>query len=177
MEDTDRSVLPAGDALRLIRCMEELLSRQAEAYKALVSLADAQRECLVNSDLEQLERIVRTQESLVVLLGRLEDERLQVHSSLAILLEFDPADTSIDILCDAVGRPQSRRLEETAGEIKRSLEDLAQTNRLNATLIKDALSYMQHWMDIISCHGRQPETYGSDAKGGPGRPRMIDRLV
>jgi len=144
------------------------LRAQAEVLAELVVLAQAENEALVSLDHEALRAAIAGQEERLARLARLDDERGSTAESVLCERGMRGSPGLLE-LCEALPPEEAAEGRALHAELCTLAGHLAERNRQNDVLLRQALHHAQHSIALLTGIARQEErsdTYGPTAHGG-----------
>lgn|GEM_PF-1643947 len=113
----------------------ELLQQQLAQYRQLLSLAEQKRDCLINLNVDKLERLVRAEAVQLRQISLLETKRLAATVALGTVLKLKAPLTLSDLIPYAEGARQSR-LKQLRGDFENLIPRLSAANQANRKLLQ-----------------------------------------
>lgn len=148
--------------------LAETLRAQAGLLAELVVLAQAENDALVALDHDALRDAIAGQEDRLARLSRLDAER-ETHA-LSLLRQCGlPGTPSLLQMCDVLPEAQASEGRALHAELRSLTLQLAERNRENDVLLRQALHHAQHSIALLTGIARQEErsdTYGPAGHGG-----------
>ncbi len=153
-----------------IKQLIDILNRQTMVYESILKLSKQKTDLIVAGKIKELENLVKLEQVLVLQISRLEQQREETIESLSSQLALQHEDISITNLLTHLKEEQQAQLISFQKRMKETIEELKNTNDLNAKLIKQSLEYIEFSMNMItgtSVSGTQYEDKGTtkDSKG------------
>ncbi len=125
--------------------LEELIrviGRQVEGYRSLVDLFDAERDAIVQADIDQLNAVIQEKEEALENIRLLERRRIETLDEVARRLELRTEDLTIRRLAKAVPLPFGDRLNRIADESGMVFERVQAASETNRRLCLQALAFV-----------------------------------
>ncbi len=155
-----------------IKQLFDILNRQTLVYESILKLSKQKTDLIVAGKIKELENLVKLEQALVLQISRLEKQREETSEELSsqLALQEDQNKISITNLLNHLNDEQQEQLKSFQQKMKEIVEELKNTNELNAKLIKQSLEYIEFSMNMItgtSVSGTQYEDKGTtkDSKG------------
>ena len=123
---------------------EEILNEELKGYKALLSLLQRERVCLLGFDTESYEAISKEKDTLVFRLRLLDEERQRVMSRLF------GGEMNLKRIAEATGNARLLEIRSTFLSLLQGVEEL---NNLNRMLIDRSLNYLRGTARFLSSAG------------------------
>ncbi|WHH61521.1 flagellar protein FlgN [Petroclostridium sp. X23] len=155
----------------MIKELFDILEQQERVYGKILKLSKDKTELVVSGKVTELENVVKLEQALVMQVGRLEQLRGTIAEHLAEKLNLGKQDITISTLMGYMDEVQQKKLKSFEQRMLEILEELKDTNQLNAKLIKQSLEYIEFSMNVIagtSAAGNNYEGKGTarETKGG-----------
>lgn len=155
-----------------------LLTQLIELYTAMLDLGRKKREVLIQSKVQELDEITRSEEALVRQVAKLEQTRGELLAELAAVLSLT-GEVSLQRLYAHAGPLRSKKLAEQGEKLTGLLEELKGLNGQNMQLIQQAMQFIDYNVNLLTRAVSDP-TYGpkASAPGGKGTNRSwIDAKI
>ncbi len=149
-------------SVRLIEILEE----ENRVYSDILDISRRKTRIIVDGKVDQLDRLTRTEQQMVIGIGRLEKEREGIIRQLAGHMGVERKDINIDMLRDRLRGGLKDRLSKAKDEIGKTLDELKKVNELNSQLIQKSLEYIDFSINLIAGDASR-STYS----GGKGKDR------
>lgn len=158
------------NAHKLLRIFNEEL----KAYKDLLKLASQKTEVLINADVNILDEITQVEQSIVIELGKLEEQRNKILNES--FKESPEKNLNARSIADKLPKEQSGIFSRTCEEMKAVLKELEEKNKINERLIKKALDYINFSINVLTDVGQVNPSYSSDGQSHKQRAyNIIDK--
>lgn len=164
---------------QLIGELTTILQKQRELYDQLLGIAKDKKDVLVKADLAALDGYTRQEEKVVLQVGKLEDQRNQVHQALANHFNVQGNEVTIAFLLEKCGAEPGASLSEEATGLKTVLDALRDVNDLNSDLVKQSLDYIEYTVNLLTSMGEvpsYPEKKGASSQEQV-RARLFDKRI
>lgn len=161
-----------------VRNMTDYLDRLTETYQRILDLSKRKERCLVDSELTELDALVREEQQLVHQATQFEAKRFRLQAQLADDLGCAGSTLTVSRLLETVNGDDGRRLLQSQEQLAQVLKRVGEQNELNAALIEQSLAYTDFMLKTLQGAERQtydPKGQVGDAKGR--QPRVFDRKV
>ena len=143
----------------LIDRLIEILNKETAVYEGIFKLSKNKTDVVVEGKVSELEGITRLEQSMVIQLGRLEDEREELADKLAVQLNVKSSDITLDSLRKMLPKEQSDKLENCHNKLPKIIHDLGEANTLNSKLIKNSLDYIDFSINVLTNAGSAGNNY------------------
>ena len=134
----------------LIDSMIEVLNAQYDNYRNLLELSREKSDVIVDGRIDQLEKMVRMEEQLIVEAGRLEQRRIHTVCELAEGLGIPQQEITIDLLMEHGSQLHKKRLMELKSLLNRYIADQKRINELNSKLLSNYLDYIEFTLNLLT---------------------------
>jgi flagellar biosynthesis/type III secretory pathway chaperone len=151
----------------MINKLIEVMNEQAQRYEELLGLSQEKREAIVKNDLEYLQKITRFENILVSQNEKLERNRMEIIKDIASVMGKNEKDMTLATLIELMeGQAEHAELIETGNKIRGIIEELSNVNVFNASLIENALDYIEYSMNVMQTSVNQNHLPTYSVKGG-----------
>lgn len=127
-----------------------VLSKIVESYHSLLNLSKQKRAALVSVNVPDIERLTKDEEQIVTSIGKLEQIRKKITNQiLSDLKVTEIEDSFMDMLalCD---KKNADELIKVHNQLKDILKEVSNSNKINETLIQQALSVVNYNINVMS---------------------------
>lgn len=153
----------------LLTRLIEILEEENRIYKDILDISRRKTQIIVDGKVKDLDRLTRTEQQMVVTVGRLEKERQEIVQKIAGSMDIVEDEISIDLLNDRLNGEIKDRLSGVKEEIAITLDELKRVNDLNSQLVKKSLEYIDFTINLItdnSSHNTYNSNKEKDSKDG-----------
>jgi flagellar biosynthesis/type III secretory pathway chaperone len=127
-----------------------ILNEQADRCTELLGLSKEKKDLIVSNDVKGIQKITDLENILISQNNKLEKKRAALVKDIAIVLERNESELTVSELIESMeGQEEQEALKETADRIRGILAELSDINVLNASLIDNALDYIEYSMNLI----------------------------
>jgi len=133
-----------------------VLERESELYRSLLTVIDKESEAAVRSDLNALTKSGEEKENILVKLRLIEKERIRSVRELSEAFGYTQRGFTITMLAQLVGEPFAERLSQAGNELSTVLDAVKNANYRNKQLIEHSLELLKGSFNLLS------ELTGSD---------------
>ncbi|PYG89110.1 FlgN protein [Ruminiclostridium sufflavum DSM 19573] len=155
----------------LTKQLADVLNQENEIYETLSKISNNKTELVVGGKVNELENITRIEQSLVIKIAKLEDDREKLVDKLCALLGARAEDITISALVERLGQDQADELKACQAKIINTIKNLKKTNDLNAKLIKNSLEYIDFSINMMTSIDTVNNSYGSSGFSGEAKKR------
>lgn len=154
----------------------EVLQDELDLYKEIESIADKKTDILVDGDIDLLQEITKIEQDIIVKLGKLEDERVNLIEELSEDLKIDIDKITAKYLIEHISDTKSKkRLSNIYDKMKQVLIKIDDKNKTNANLIESALEYINFSIDLLTDVGSNETNYGANGQNTKKTFHFIDK--
>lgn len=158
--------------------LDAVLTEMLELYRALLALSKQKREMLVKVQVQDIESITKSEEALILQVGKLEGLREQVVTDISKTSQLPLESLNLVKIRDLVDEAKANRFVWLDKEFDDVLHELTQLNKLNTDLIQQSLGFINYNLNLLTQSQVGP-TYaakGQSAQNAPARG-LVDRKV
>ena len=151
-----------------------LLNEQADRYEELLGLSREKKDIIIANDVDGLQKITHLENLVVSQNQKLEKKRIAVLQDIAAVVNRKEEELTLSALVAIMeGQEEKEGLVSVGERIRRVMESLSEANLYNASLIRNALDYIEYSMNVIRSSVSQiPAYYAGAGEGmtgeGPG---------
>lgn len=157
----------------LINKLIEILDKEAELYNDILKLSNNKTDIIVEGKVSELESMVKVEQTLVLQIAKLEDVREELVNAAADQLELNKQDLTISELYKHVEGELADKLNECRNRIAAVMDELKNTNILNARLIKNSLEYIDFSLNLLSAADSGTNNYGNTGVVNDGKKKSF----
>lgn len=125
-----------------------ILKEELDIYRELVEVSERLTDVILNGEIKELDEILRVQQTMIMTLGKLEEERAKAVSGL-----WRDDLVMTDLIAEAEGE-LADRLEGLLEELLKTVEEQKRLNDINSKLIKTNLEYVEFTLGTMA--GNKP---------------------
>jgi flagellar biosynthesis/type III secretory pathway chaperone len=157
--------------------MLDILQKQTDFYRQLLSLANEKKPVLIKGNIIRLEAITKEEESLIIKVGRLEEQRQALHKALAGHFAVAPEELSISELISRVNEPSKTKLTKIFAEINVIIGQIVEVNHTNNELINSSLEFVNFSLNLLTSHSTTPSYKEDEQQKKQSTAKIFDRSV
>jgi flagellar biosynthesis/type III secretory pathway chaperone len=157
----------------LTKQLVDILNQENDIYDTLSKISDNKTNLIVGGKVSELESIVKVEQSLVIKIAKLENEREKIVEKLCSLLNIDPNEITISNLAAKLGQNESAQLRECQQKMVSKISKLKNNNDLNSRLIRNSLEYIDFSINMMTSIDAVNNSYGSDGIAGDSKKRNL----
>ena len=150
----------------------DALSRETELYQAMLAVMNKEKDAAIQSELIALNEAQIEKENILVALGLLERQRLNLLDSLADTLGYTARDMSLTKIAELVGEPYAGQLKQVKSDLLNVLETVRNANQRNRLLFEHSRNLVRGSINLLSEIGspnpiyhRTGEVHSASASG------------
>lgn len=143
-----------------------LLAEYIEIYKQLVTLAQEKTQVLVAGDIKKLDRLLAQETELLLLAGKLENQRKQTVEVWAKAAQWPNVDITIEYIIMQLPAPEQEAVRSKSVELKHVIDELRNINATNGELIEKALQFVNYSLELMTGGDAGGMTYGANGHLG-----------
>ena len=134
----------------MVNQLIEILNEQNERHTELLGLSKEKREAIIKNDIEHLQKITNLENLIASQSLKLERKRMALMDEITQVLCVESGTVTLSELTNALkGQDEHGELVKAGEKIRNTLNELAQENSTNASLIQNALDYIEYSMNVI----------------------------
>lgn len=150
----------------LTKQLVDVLNRENEIYETLSKISNNKKDVIVSGKVNELENITKIEQTLIVKISKLEEERERIVEKLCISLGKNPEKVTISELVKLLEQDEANELKACQEKIVKNINDLKKTNDLNERLIKNSLEYIDFSINMMTSIDIVNNSYGSSGNSG-----------
>lgn len=134
----------------LINELLDILHEQAQRCEELLGLSQEKRGVIIANDVESLQKITHLENLIVSQNQKLERKRTAVLKDIATVLNKKENELTLSVLAELMqGQEEQSAIVEVGERLRRTLHELSDVNAHNASLIQNALDYIDYSLNVI----------------------------
>ncbi len=154
-----------------IKKLIEILNKEAKVYEGILKLSKEKTDVIVNGKVTELEGITRVEQSMILQLGKLEEEREKLVDLISSQLEIKADDITISELEKMLPKEQAKELKDCQKKMTGIFNDLRNANDMNSKLIKNSLDYIDFSVNVLTNAGSSGDIYGKSGQSNDSKKR------
>jgi len=160
--------------LALIEKLTDVLEKEASVYEDFLSIQKGKTDILVNGNISELEKMIKTEQSFFEEIQGLEAEREQIIEQIAQKTKTDSSALNLTWMINNYVKPeQANKLKSLRDKILNTVNELKKVNEQNARLINNSLEYINFSINLIASASDSGSRYGNDGKEGKAERRSF----
>lgn len=157
----------------LIDKLIEILDKEMSIYEGVLKLANEKTDVIIAGKVSELEGITKLEQSSIIKLSKLEEERETLVEQLAAELNVKPSELTLKSLIKQLPKEQSKRLKSCYDELPKIFNDLRNANVLNSKLIRNSLDYIDFSINVLTNSG-STGNYGISGQPNDSKKNFFD---
>ena len=157
----------------MINELIDVIEQENRVYDDILKISKNKTGIIVEGKVTELESIVKLEQSLVLQMSRLENQREALVDKMSGVLKMKPEDITITGLARQLEADQARKLKHVQDKLVYTLKELKNTNELNSKLIKNSLDYINFSVNILTDAGAGSNNYGNNGQVGDSKKRSF----
>lgn len=149
-----------------------VLSRILSIYQAILTLSQEKKEILVAAKSQELEKVTKQEEMLILQVGKLEELRRKLVSELMVAHGIGEGGSSLLQLQNIAMPAVATQLEEFRRKMSDIMAEITPLNKLNNELINQALGFINYNINILSQTAVGP-TYAAKGQANEQTKRTV----
>lgn len=126
------------------------LENEEKIYQKLLSLSEEKKKFIIEGKINEIDRILQIENSLILEINKLENEREEAVIKLANEMGLPRENLTVTYVCEVVKDPRCDSLKEITHRIGDVLAKLKEVNDVNGKLIQQSLEYIKFSINLIT---------------------------
>lgn len=157
----------------IAKALTEVLNQESDIYDTLSRISNNKTNLIVGGKVNELESIVKIEQSLVMKISKLEAEREKIVEKICSFLGIKPEEVTLSSLTEQLGQDESAELRACQERIVKNINSLKNSNDLNSRLIKNSLEYIDFSINMMTSIDTVNNSYGSSGHTGDTKKRNL----
>jgi len=132
-----------------VRNLMSIISKEFEHYKRIYELVKKEQSVLVNTDIDGLEKNLIEQQTVMSLINKLEDKRLQELEVIGIYLGESPENLKIALIARRVDGDLAKELTTLETKFKSVIQEILNLNKSNKFLINRSMQFLDKNIQVF----------------------------
>jgi len=128
----------------------EIIEEENQIYKDILDISRRKTQIIVDGKVSKLDHLTKTEQQMVVTIGRLEEEREEVIRKIAVHTGVERERIDMDFLKNRLNERLRDKFSKVLEEISLTLDELKKLNDFNSELIKKSLEYINFSINLIA---------------------------
>ena len=158
-----------------VKMIIKIIKQQTEIAQDLQQLSLKIRTAVENSNINEIDKLVRVQTALVMKFSADEKRIIGQFSLLRDRIGFIGDDFTVKDLQGLVDKKSIEEMQSASEDLKTTFVSLEQANYTNKLLIKSKLDLVERSLDFI--HKNEVRTYKTDGKVRPEMKDILNDLI
>lgn len=158
----------------------KVLENEVGIYTDLLHIVEKTQQALTKNNLEELNKMLDSQQLLIVKAAKLEEIRRQQQEQVAKFLAMPLEELTLSKIIEKAPEAYRQGLADLQQTLLDLVDKINSTNRHNEELIKDSLKYIDYTMELITGATDNAKTYdnkpGTEKKNQQ-KSRIFDKRV
>lgn len=159
--------------IQLLDNLIEVLDSQKEIYDKILKLSKNKTDVIINGKVDELEKFTKQEQTFIINIAKLEDERQGLVSKIAEQTEISSDSATLSELIQGLDKNKAEKLESCRKNISEILAELKSVNELNSVLIKNSLEYVEFSLNMFSAAQVSDNNYGNSGKVSTSKKRSL----
>ncbi len=167
--------MTGGGALNtvIVGKLIKILNKEISIYEGVLKLANEKTDVIVKGKVSELEGITRLEQSSILKLSKLEEEREALVEQMAAEFKVEPSELTLKSLMKQLPKEQSKELESCYEALPKIFNDLRDANVLNSKLIRSSLDYIDFSINVLTNSG-STGNYGISGQPDDSKKNFFD---
>ena len=149
----------------------DILEQETKIYEELLKLSKDKIDIIAKGKVIELDEITKTEQALVLKVGKLEAFREKIVNDLSQELRTNPWDLTISELIRYLDKNQAQRFEEYKTKLLNTINEIKTTNELNSKLIQNSIEYINFSVNVLSTIPEEGNNYGNTGHTNEGKKK------
>lgn len=144
----------------LIETLIGVLKQENTEYEKLLELSDQKTAAIVHADIDKLQEILLEEQSLIDVINKLEDQRIENVNDICNVLNLKKKDIQLEDIVEVLRKQPKEHdeLEEVNAQMKRTLNQLMKINENNKLLLRESLDMVEFELNLAKNAVLAPQT-------------------
>jgi flagellar biosynthesis/type III secretory pathway chaperone len=168
--------LTGGDALdtALIDKLIDVLNKETSVYEGILKLSRQKTDVIISGKVSELEGITRAEQSVIMTLGKLEEERENLVEQIASQLDMKASDVKLSNLIKMLPKERAEKLKKCHDTLPKVFSDIQDANGVNSKLIRNSLDYIDFSINVLTSTGTIGNYGNSGLSDDPKKKNFFD---
>lgn len=136
--------------MEYVNALLEVMEQELRIYSAILKLSTGKTDIIVAGKMDELNETVKIEQTLLVQVGKLEQQRQEIVDKITENLNLDRDNINISTLLQYIDDRQKRKIQDYQRLITDVMNKLKDSNDLNNKLIKRALEYVDFSINVMT---------------------------
>jgi len=157
----------------IIKELIDVLSKETAVYEDIHKIAQNKTDVIVRGKVSNLDSITKLEQSLVLKIREIEDDREKLLAKLSEQLNIQAGKITVSELTRHLKKGQAEELRHAQQRMVSILNKLRNTNELNSRLIKNSLEYIDFSINLVSAIDSGNNNYGNSGQVNDSKNRSF----
>lgn len=134
----------------MIKKLVDILNKELSVYKDILEVSTKKTKVIINGAAKELDKITQVEQTMILQIGRLENERENLVDNIKKQLKIEEDDVSISKIIDNLKDEYKVEIENIRKELLDILNKIKERNELNSMLINDSLEYINFNLNLLA---------------------------
>jgi len=134
---------------RQLRDLSDVLDKELELYRSLLSLLQKERRTVVDCSIEDLIQINKEKENLVLKMRILEQSRQTLLKKIAEVMGIPPELLTLSVLEERLEEPLAKQLSALRSKLRAILQSIREANEENRVFLQHSVDFVKGSLDLI----------------------------
>ncbi|HEX3019169.1 MAG TPA: flagellar protein FlgN [Chitinispirillaceae bacterium] len=149
---------------KLLEKLEAILVKESDHHQDLLKTAVTFNEAIKAEDLQLIQNCTAMHDEQVYKIAKLEDERIECSSEIAVLLGIKDEFPKLNIILQKIPQVWQKRLSSVQAKLKQQIIEISKLNTSSQILLQDALSFINSNIAIYQQSSPNSIRYGGKGK-------------
>jgi len=163
-----------GEAMNsVLNKLADVLDKEVNIYEGILKLSKQKTDVLVAGKVSELEGITKLEQSAILTLSKLEEEREKLVEKAAEQLKVKPSDVTLSTFIEVMPKEQAEKLKRYNDVLPKLFNEIRENNELNSKLIQNSLDYIDFSINVLTSTG-SAGNYSSSGQSGDEKKNFFD---
>jgi flagellar biosynthesis/type III secretory pathway chaperone len=148
-----------------------ILNKEAAVYEGVLKLSRSKTDTIIAGRVAELEGVTRLEQSMILQMGKLEEQREELVDRLSVRLKVPAEDITVSSLEKLLEEEQAEKLKACRKTLGRVLKELSDMNELNSKLIRSSLDYIDFSINLLAGTQLAGNMYGNAGQASDSKKR------
>lgn len=162
--------------MEIIESYIKILEEQHKLFVELFTLAKLKQPVLINGEIEELDKITKKEQKIIIQVGRLEEERYPLHQALANHFCLLPEELDAHKLITLLDEEDKNIVKEMIINLQQTINQLDLINQENTSLTEQSLEFVNYSLNLLTGLDDSP-TYGDNNTNNKTIAKIFDQKI
>jgi len=159
--------------VQVIERLFDILGKEFQIYSDLLKMSADKTSIIVEGKVTELEEMVKSEQSLVLQIEKLEDEREELIDELAEEMKINASEITMSELMKKLDKDSAAKLAEYQKNMMDTLNELKRSNDLNSKLIQNSIDYINFSINLYTDNSANGNNYANTGQLNDGVKRNL----